>query len=90
MGVSGVTGWFSVVAAGRGMVEAVVGALECADVGVRGGVAVGVTGFSYRVCLALELLVYLRLVVEVGDFPPAGGRPRFGCSGRSGFSSGAG
>ena len=88
MGVSGVSGWIGVVAAGKGMVEAVVGALECE--GVRGGVAVGVTGFSYRVCLALELLVYLRLVVEVGDFPPAGGRPRFGCSGRSGFRSGAG
>ena len=26
----------------------------------------------------LGFLVYLRLIVEVGDFPPAGGRPRLG------------
>ena len=44
MGLSGISGWIGDVAAGKGIVEAVVGALEC--VGVRGGVAVGVTGFS--------------------------------------------
>ena len=73
MGESGVTDWFGVVAAGRVMVQAVVGAREGAAVGTSGSVAEDVTGFSYGVFLNLG-----RLGFTGKDLPPAGGRPRLG------------